>query len=234
MKDDDSDPNSMSLFEARGFFLSASIDKPPAANIGTLGLSISLTIIAGVMYLKHKMVSKQLRGLWTFSHRVSLFFGMLSYVGGMGVGAYQYHLDKNLHLAYAGVFFISALIHMAFEVILMTVLELEDPQTLRVRQAIAAICTLLCPAMIGCLLTSRTFPKFSANHLMFRSASATCEIFLFISFLLYFASYYPMFRRAHVSLSVIVRSPYGVRKSRRDWLGRPPDEQRSPRKSKQQ
>ena len=229
MLDDDSNPDSLPLFAARGYFLSASIDKPPASNIGTLGLSISLTIIAVVMFLKHKMVSSQLRGLWTFSHRVSLTFGMLSYVGGMGVAAYQYNLDKNLHLAFAGIFFVSALIHMLFEVILMTVLKIEDPRTLRVRQVIVFMCIILCPLMIVCLLWSHRFERFSSSHLLLRNTSAGSEITMFILLLVYFGSYYAMFRRAHVSLRVIVRSPFGVSKARRDWLGRPRDEQKPSR-----
>jgi len=226
LKHEDGNEDSLSLFEARGYFLSSSIDKPPAANIGTLGLSVSLTIIAVVIFIKHKCVSKQLRGIWTFTHRMSLSFGLLSYIGGMGVAAYQHHLDKTLHLLFAGIFFISAVVHMTFEVILMSVLKLDGPRALRFRQVLVVMCLVLCPTMIGCLFYSRRFTRFSPEHLLFRDLSASAEIMMFVSLLLYFASYYSTFWNLNLVLSIVVRSPYGVRKSRLDWMGRASDERR--------
>ena len=78
-------------WEEKGYFLSAMIDLQPAANIGSLGLTLSLGSFLVVAFVRHKIVKKQLgaqRGV--LLHRASITLAFIAAIGGDGVAAYQH------------------------------------------------------------------------------------------------------------------------------------------------
>ena len=84
-------------WEEKGYFLSAMIDLQPAANIGSLGLTLSLGSFLVVAFVRHKIVKKQLGAQrCVLLHRASITLAFIAAIGGDGVAAYQHSASRTV------------------------------------------------------------------------------------------------------------------------------------------
>ena len=97
-------------WEEKGYFLSAMIDLQPAANIGSLGLTLSLGSFLVVAFVRHKIVKKQLGAQrCVLLHRASITLAFIAAIGGDGVAAYQHSASRTVHNIFAATFVLCAL-----------------------------------------------------------------------------------------------------------------------------
>eukprot|EP00924_Labyrinthula_sp_SR-Ha-C_P008151 snap_masked-scaffold_11-processed-gene-4.34-mRNA-1 protein AED:1.00 eAED:1.00 QI:0/-1/0/0/-1/1/1/0/535 len=139
------------VFEEKGYFISASIDRAPGANIGTLGLNISLMLVAGAVSARHKIVKKHLKGMaWMVMNRFALVCGLSSVFAGMGVAAFRHEDNENAHNMFAFLFFTSSLTYIGSEAFLAGMNNLKRSKA--EIYATKIIVTLLVASTLGFLI----------------------------------------------------------------------------------
>mmetsp|Transcript_11398 Transcript_11398/g.13064 ORF Transcript_11398/g.13064 Transcript_11398/m.13064 type:complete len:659 (+) Transcript_11398:416-2392(+) len=193
------------VFDEKGYFISASIDRAPAANIGTLGLNLSLTFIGIAIFVKHKVVKKQLRGrVWMRTHRIACAFGMFAIFCGKGVAACQHEDLPVAHNVFAALFFTFSMLHVILETLLDYEHKLSSRYLTKLRVFIATAVSVSVVLFItpmayligicgGDLCPQRNEIRFFA---------AVFEIAGFCCLILWFATYYPLFRALQFQLHV--------------------------------
>lgn len=193
------------VFSEKGYFISSSIDQAPAANVGTLGLNLSLCLIGIVIFVKHKIVKKQLRGrVWMRTHRLSCGLGIAGVFFGMGVAAFQHQDLPFWHNLCAACFFLFSLFHILMETF---VDHWHDLSTIRLGKARTRLAGLTVLGVLGFLIPMayiismgpllgdefRTRTKFFA---------AVCELLAFGCLVGWFATYYSTFQEYSFQLHV--------------------------------
>ena len=94
------------IWRRKGYFLSAAIDLPPASNFATLGLTIALSALTGVVAVRHHVVNSRLTqpdmpslpGIMRV-HRISCGCALFAAIGGYGVAAYQHGANQMQNMA---------------------------------------------------------------------------------------------------------------------------------------
>mmetsp|Transcript_29533 Transcript_29533/g.36496 ORF Transcript_29533/g.36496 Transcript_29533/m.36496 type:complete len:560 (-) Transcript_29533:810-2489(-) len=137
------DDRSTTVFDEKGYFISASIDRAPAANIGTLGLNLSLSFLGIAIFIKHKIVKKALRGkVWMRTHRIACALGIAGIFCGCGVAAFQHQDLPVTHNIFAATFFTFAMLHVLLETVIDYKHRLSSRFLRKIRAATALLVTL--------------------------------------------------------------------------------------------
>jgi len=195
------------VFDEKGFFISTSIDRAPASNIGTLGLTTTLTMLSIIIFVKHKLVKKQLRGRnWMRTHRIATAFGLLSTFCGNGVAAFQHEANATAHNTFAGLFFLFGMIHVVMETLIDYKFSLSMPVTRKLRLLTSAL-LIFCVAgfllPMSYVISHRSLDREVARR--WKQVAATFEVGAFVLFCLWFASYYAVLRASQFKLHVQYR-----------------------------
>ena len=188
------------IWQAKGYFLSAAIDVPPAAGVGSLGITISLAAFFCVAYVRHKIVSMRLCGTRLLLHRLSLTWAGLAAFGGNGVAAYPHHTSRLCHNGFAALCFFGALFHFALECLL----EWLDGR-LSTRRARAARTVLVVCAAVGCctFVLHVVFEETLKRDLgIGKLLAAQMEWGAMFCYMLYLASYFTAFRLTKIHMSI--------------------------------
>jgi len=193
------------VFDEKGWFISASIDRAPAANIGTLGLTTTLSFLAVIIFLKHKIVKKQLRGrVFMRTHRVATLLGMMSIFCGNGVAAFQHQWHAAAHNSFATGFFFLGMIHVVLETVLDYTLQLSTSFTRKLRAIIALVLILCVTMFLGLMGYVLVYPVEDEYVLMlFKNVAAAFEVGAFICFVIWFGSYYMLLKSSQFELHVV-------------------------------
>lgn len=204
--------NKVSILHEKGWFISASIDRAPASNIGTLGLNTTLMLLSVIVYVKHKLVKKQLRGrTWMRTHRVSTLFGFLSIFCGGGVAAFQHEDHATAHNSFAATFFIFGMVHVVMETFVDYYHSLSLPRTRVIRVTVASLLILCVTGFLvpmAYVISSKNSDNPAPAQVLrlYRLIAATFEVAAFACFVIWFASYYHILRSSQIQFNVIQRS----------------------------
>ncbi|EGD74041.1 hypothetical protein PTSG_05735 [Salpingoeca rosetta] len=194
----------MTVFEKKGYFISASIDKSPASHIGTLGLSISCFGLAAIVLVRHKLMKRLLAGRATLLHRFSLFLALISLFSGAGVAAYQHHLHKLGHNTFAVLFFILAMIHVGIDNFIERKYKLYSRLARTVRLVFVALIAVSVVVFLTFLRMSGDMDSPQRDHnLLFIAAVAELAAFGFL--LLYFLTLLPNFNKTRLYIVLVER-----------------------------
>ena len=156
-------------WEEKGYFLSAMIDLQPAANIGSLGLTLSLGSFLVVAFVRHKIVKKQLGAQrCVLLHRASITLAFIAAIGGDGVAAYQHSASRTVHNIFAATFVLCALAHFCLECFIEWRGALSSFGVRLFHTAMCAVMAAGCATFLSHVLSSRS----SAAR---RSGSASCS-----------------------------------------------------------
>ncbi|GBG34419.1 Phosphate system positive regulatory protein PHO81 [Hondaea fermentalgiana] len=200
------DEMSMTIFDEKGFFISASLDVAPASNIGTLGLTTTLSMLSVIIFVKHKLVKKQLRGRnWMRTHRIATAFGLLSTFCGNGVAAFQHNAHAAAHNTFAALFFVFGMIHVVMETLLDLRFSLSMPMTRKARLLISVLLIVSVMGFLGPMtyvLVERP-PKEVGRF--YKKIAASFEITAFACFVFWFGSYYSVLKASQFKLHVVHR-----------------------------
>ena len=199
------------IWVRKGYFLSAAIDLPPAANFGSLGLTITLAAFMAVAIVRHHIVAERLHAprcdgshvernpSLVLLHAVSLASALTAAVGGHGVAAYQHCESGFLHNLFAACFVLFALLHFALES------TLERLAGLSSRLARASRLTLVLLAAAGCatFICHVLIEEMHRTYIGIGKLVAACaEIMTCLCFLIYLATYSRSFHETRITLSV--------------------------------
>lgn len=199
------------IWVRKGYFLSAAIDLPPAANFGSLGLTITLAAFMAVAIVRHHIVAERLHAprcdgshvernpSLVLLHAVSLASALTAAVGGHGVAAYQHCESGFLHNLFAACFVLFALLHFALES------TLERLAGLSSRLARASRLTLVLLAATGCatFICHVLIEEMHRTYIGIGKLVAACaEIMTCLCFLIYLATYSRSFHETRITLSV--------------------------------
>lgn len=192
------------VFDERGYFISASIDQQPAANIGSLGLNISLCLIGMIIFVKHRITNKQLRQrVWMSTHRVSYIVGISSVLAGMGVAAFQCRSFPKTHNIFAAFFFILGTIFVILETIIERKNKLATYRETLVRTCLALLVFVSVLTFLFCEIYLRlsTGVSIEQKHRI-RVVGAVFELLGFSSLVLWFGTFYSTFTNYNFQLHV--------------------------------
>ena len=199
------------IWVRKGYFLSAAIDLPPAANFGSLGLTITLAAFMAVAIVRHHIVAERLHAprcdgshvernpSLSLLHALSLASALTAAVGGHGVAAYQHCESGFWHNIFAACFVLFALLHFALES------TLERLAGLSSRLARASRLTLVLLAAAGCatFICHVLVEEMHRTYIGIGKLVAACaEIMTCLSFLIYLATYSRSFHETRITLSV--------------------------------
>eukprot|EP00947_MAST-08B_sp_MAST-8B-sp1_P002572 g2572.t1 len=210
------------VFDEKGYFISASIDRAPASNLGTLGLSLTLSAMFWVCFIRHKIVKKQLIGHSMLLHRTSYILSIISISGGFGIVSYQHHLGPVLHNFFALVFFVGGVSYVIMDTFLDYYYYLcaWRMRLCRAAFAVAVVASLLLFLFfmgrhMKCMNSVRAGDGRCTidEDMPWRHAAAAAEIAMFVIFISFFATYWPSFSESYVELSIVRRSKHGVRRA---------------------
>ena len=243
-------------------FLSNTIDYPPASCIGTFGLVLAIASLLTVMVLRHLLLSerlaraslggsaraaeqdavpnptlrsvagqKQLEG-WRASSARCLCCGVVSMLGALVVCSVQPHVDLQVHMAGAAVFFLGGAVFTTWQTVLDSRLAASLPHCLpsqaaalsglgaldgaglRLRKcaALLTLLTFLGGFVMGAVASPWALPWLQqwlaltdgARERLVSFYGPLLEMILLLLFVLHFASLLPLFCRQRPSLVLSV------------------------------
>eukprot|EP01045_Picozoa_sp_COSAG04_P005195 COSAG04_NODE_236_length_19126_cov_8.932885_13_plen_317_part_00 len=243
-------------------FLSNTIDYPPASCIGTFGLVLAIASLLTVMVLRHLLLSerlaraslggsaraaeqdavpnptlrsvagqKQLEG-WRASSARCLCCGVVSMLGALVVCSVQPHVDIQVHMAGAAVFFLGGAVFTTWQTVLDSRLAASLPHCLpsqaaalsglgaldgaglRLRKcaALLTLLTFLGGFVMGAVASPWALPWLQqwlaltdgARERLVSFYGPLLEMILLLLFVLHFASLLPLFCRQRPSLVLSV------------------------------
>mmetsp|Transcript_15155 Transcript_15155/g.26703 ORF Transcript_15155/g.26703 Transcript_15155/m.26703 type:complete len:560 (-) Transcript_15155:3170-4849(-) len=193
------------IFEQQGYFISSSIDRAPASNVGTLGLTTTLMLLSNIVFVKHKLVKKSLRARkWMRTHRIATLVGMLSTFCGNGVAAFQYQFQPAAHNTFAACFFVFGMIHVVLETWLDVYHELSAPTTRRFRLFIAILLILCVLAFLGPMTYVLIYEdSLTPGYVRWLKDVAACfEVIAFACLVAWFSTYYSTLKSSKFALHV--------------------------------
>jgi len=201
----------VTIFDKKGYFISSSIDRPPASNIGTLGLTTTLALLSNIIFIKHKIVTKQLRSRrFMRSHRVATIFGLMSTFCGNGVSAFQHNDAPVAHNSFAASFFVFGMIHVLMETYTDITHKLSPRNTGWWRALIAGLLVLCVIGFLGPMVYviytgMEKIPELRHESLFLKKIAATFEVAAFACLVLWFASYYGVLKGSEFNLQIHTR-----------------------------
>jgi hypothetical protein len=202
----------VSVLQHKGWFISASIDRAPASNIGTLGLTTTLSMLTVIIFVKHNFVKMQLRGrAYMFTHRIATGLGLLSCFCGNGVAAFQHMDHATAHNTFAVTFFVLGMLHVVLETYLDLRLGLSLPRTRQLRLGASGalvLCVLFFIGPMGYVL-SHGSDMCEQDIYWWKLIAAFFEVSALACFLIWFASYHHVFRALQFKMSVQYRVRLG-------------------------
>ena len=194
-------------WEEKGYFLSAMIDLQPAANIGSLGLTLSLGSFLVVAFVRHKIVKKQLGAQrCVLLHRASITLAFIAAIGGDGVAAYQHSASRTVHNIFAATFVLCALAHFCLECFIEWRGALSSFGVRLFHTAMCAVMAAGCATFLSHVL----FEELGGTPIgIGKLLAAKAEIATVSAFVLYLCTYLETFRYAQIHFSISLRDNLG-------------------------
>jgi len=194
------------IWARKGYFLSAAIDLPPAANFGSLGLTVTLAAFVAVAVVRHHIVAERLgeiasrdRDFLAWMHSLSLASAITAALGGHGVAAYQHAESQFWHNSFAACFILCALLHFSFESRIECLAGLSSRRTRIARFSLVSLSTASCATFISHVLIEE-MGKTPIG--IGKLAAASAEIVTCLCFLAYLATYSRSFHETRITLRV--------------------------------
>jgi len=199
------------IWVRKGYFLSAAIDLPPAANFGSLGLTITLAAFMAVAIVRHHIVAERLHAprcagslaecnpSLASLHAVSLTSALTAALGGHGVAAFQHAESQFWHNLFAACFVLFALLHFALESKLERLAGLSSRLARVSRLMLVLVSTAGCVTFIShVLIEEMHHTSIGIGKLV----AACAEILTCLCFLIYLATYSRSFHETRITLMV--------------------------------